>query len=387
MISVVCVYNNRMVLERCLLSSLERQNTRCDVVTVDNRDSAYDSAASALNHGAEQATGDWVLFVHQDVALISQNWLARAEDILERDSPKGWVGVVGLDTSGKLKGFMVDRAHLLGHPFDALSDVQTLDECLLVHRRLPQGQKYFDESLKGWHAYGVDACCAALRAGRKNYVIPLPIWHDSPSTNLSGLAESHEYVWHKHKSALKRIHTTCGTLPDDLYGRVNTSPSLSDRIKYRWRRINKRLYDIDGTDTGWFADALESLTLNEQVIECLHRPASEGNITARAFLPLPACNRVIHHRFSGLNTRGLESDCVIIAPDLAYAVPDETELVNGMVCALRRLIVCVGLGQLWRRPVTWRKLARLADTRHLTTSWGDARILIFQFGNETNHQS
>ena len=384
MISVVCVYNNRALLERCLLSSLERQNTHCDVITVDNRDSAFASAACALNHGAEATIGEWVLFAHQDVALLSQDWLARAEDILERDSPKGWVGAVGRDHRGKLKAFMLDRAMLLGHPFDSLEKVQTLDECLLIHRRLPHGQKYFDEALSGWHAYGVDACCAAIRAGRKNYVIPLPIWHDSPSTNLSGLAESHEYVWRKYKSALQRIHTTCGTLPDDLYGKVNTGPTLSDRIEYRMRRLSKRLYDIDGPEAGWFADALESLTLNEQVIECLHRPASEENITAEAFLPLPTRKRVIHHRFSGLNVRGLESDCVVIASDLAYSVPDETELVSEMSRALRRLIICVSLSQLWRRPITWRKLARLADTRYLTTSWGGARILVLLFGNETN---
>src|SRR5262249_3501741 len=152
----------------------------------------------------------------------------------------------------------------------------------------PSGQKYFDEALSGWHAYGVDACCAAIREGRKNYVIPLPIWHDSPSTNLSGLAESHEYVWRKYKSALHRIHTTCGTLPDELYGKANTSPSLSDRIEYRMRRLSKRLYYMDGTDAGWFPAALDSLTENEKVIDCLHRPTSDDDITAEAFQPLPS---------------------------------------------------------------------------------------------------
>jgi len=377
MISVVCVYNNRDVLEQRLLNSLERQNTRYDVVTVDNRGGAFASAAKALNHGAERASGEWILFVHQDVALLSQDWLACAEDILERDSPTGWVGLAGCDTRGKLKGFMLDRAALFGQPFDALSEVQTLDECLLIHRRLLQGQKYFDEAVPGWHAYGVDACCAALRAGKKNYVIPLPIWHDSASTNLPGLAEAHAYVWRKHKSDLQRIYTTCGTLPD-LYGWAKKGPSVSDRIRYRMRGLSKRLYGLNEPEPAWFAETLESLTEDEQVVECLHRRFSTEEVTASGFVPQPVRRRSIRHKFSGLDACDLKSDCVVIAPDLARSIPDEIESVDEMARGLRRLIICVNLGHLWRRPTTWRKLLRQAVARYLTTSWDNTSVLILQ---------
>jgi hypothetical protein len=39
MISVVCVYNDREMLERRLLNSLEQQGARCERIVVDNRDS------------------------------------------------------------------------------------------------------------------------------------------------------------------------------------------------------------------------------------------------------------------------------------------------------------------------------------------------------------
>jgi glycosyl transferase family 2 len=383
MISVVCVYNNRALLERRLLSSLEQQRTCYEVVTVDNRDNVFASAASALNHGADRAAGKWVLFAHQDVALISQDWLAQAEDILECDSPTGWVGSVGVDACGKVKGFMIDRARLLGRPFYALDDVQTLDECLLIHRRLPRGQKYFDEALGGWHAYGVDACCSALRAGLKNYVIPLPIWHDSPSTNISGLSEAHEYVWRKYKTAFQRIHTTCGLLPDALLTRVNAGPASSGGIRSRMRKLCKRLFAIVGPEGGWLPADLESLTVKEQVIECLHRPAPVGNMVAEAFHPTPARRRVIHHKFCGLNASRLESDCVVISPDLAYAVLDEPELIREMARSLRRLIICVSLGQFCKRPVPWLKLTRLADAGY-TAYWDGGCVLILQFVNEAS---
>jgi glycosyl transferase family 2 len=380
MISVVCVYNDLALLERRLLGSLEQQNARHEVVTVDNRGNVFASAAGALNHGAERATGEWVLFAHQDVALLSQDWLARAESILERDSPTGWVGSAGRDACGELKGFMLDREHLLGGPFQTLDEAQTVDECLLIHRRLPRGQKYFDEALGGWHAYGVDACCSALRAGLKNYVIPLPIWHDSPSTNISGLTAAHEYVWRKHKTAFQRIHTTCGTLPDALRERINAGSTLPGRIRSRIRRLCKRLFNMAWPGSGWLSAGLESLTLNEQVVEFLHYPAPTDSITAEAFHPAPDRRRVIHHRFFGLDARRLESDCVVIASDLAAAVPDGLKLVCEMARSLRRLIICASLDQLWRRPAAWGKLARLANARYMTRCDGKY-VLILQLGN------
>jgi len=52
MISVVCVYNNREMLERRLLNSLEQQSALCELIVVDNRDGAFAGAAKALNHDA-----------------------------------------------------------------------------------------------------------------------------------------------------------------------------------------------------------------------------------------------------------------------------------------------------------------------------------------------
>ena len=57
MISVVCVYNNLEILENRLLNSLELQNTRYDVITVDNRRARFAGAANVLNHGVATARG------------------------------------------------------------------------------------------------------------------------------------------------------------------------------------------------------------------------------------------------------------------------------------------------------------------------------------------
>ena len=73
MISVVCVYNNEAILKVALLRSLQSHTATFEPILLDNRDSRYKSAAQALNEGARRATGDFIMFVHQD------RWLADAE--------------------------------------------------------------------------------------------------------------------------------------------------------------------------------------------------------------------------------------------------------------------------------------------------------------------
>jgi len=73
-ISVVCVYNNKTILEDCLLKSLHVQTTEYESILVDNTEGRFKSASKALNFGAGNAKGKYVMFVHQDVDLCSNSW-------------------------------------------------------------------------------------------------------------------------------------------------------------------------------------------------------------------------------------------------------------------------------------------------------------------------
>ena len=83
MISVICVYNDEWILQNCLLKSLSEQKAVFELITIDNRENRFESAAEALNYGGKKAAGDYLLFVHQDVDLCSDAWLGRTEDILD----------------------------------------------------------------------------------------------------------------------------------------------------------------------------------------------------------------------------------------------------------------------------------------------------------------
>ncbi|MGI8996504.1 MAG: glycosyltransferase family 2 protein [Pyrinomonadaceae bacterium] len=368
MISVVCVYNDEEMLAARLLKSLREQTAAHEVIAVDNRAGRFESGAAALNHGARQAKGEWLAFAHQDVSFIAADWLARAERMLEELQPAGWVGSAGVTKAGEFRGWLLDRARLLGAPFDGFAEVQTLDECLLICRRKSEGESYFDEELSGWHAYGVEACCRANAEGRRNYVIPLPVWHDSRSTNMAGLEEAHDYVWRKHGSRLGRIATTCGVLPDIYAGRPGRAAVFLKRVEmWTW----KKLHGLGGFRTEYVEqldEGLELLTKDAFLIESLHRPAPHGIIEARAFLPQPAAARRVLHRFRNLAAlahEDLQADCVVVMPELAVELLSNEEETCPLFERTRLLLVCLNVGDMLAQPRLWRRLQRRAVNRYI----------------------
>jgi hypothetical protein len=377
MFSIVCVFNDERVLNERLLSSVATQTEAHEVISVNNVAGRFDQAATALNWGAEQARGNWLLFAHQDVAFLSSDWLARAKHFLESESAEGWYGVAGLTMSGKLRGFMLDRTMLLGGPFAEKIQVQTLDECLLIHRHQPDGVKYFDEAVPGWHAYGVEACCAAIQSGAANYVLPLPIWHDSKSTNLQGLEEAHRYIWDKHGSALGRIATTCGNLPDTYGWRKPHHAAFGKLCNRIHNSYDYWLAGYPGTATEDFEEKLEYLTESENVVECLHTTSWHTPIKAKGFVRFPRRSRQILHRFSGRDFDDLNSDCIVVATDLSERRDGNFDWLRDLSRRVRRVILCVE----WQRDASFRKalnaLMQDAQTAQWTKHWdGTARAIL-----------
>ena len=53
MLSFVCVYNNRQILDEYLKKSLDKQNSQdYELMLIDNQENKYTSATTALNTGA-----------------------------------------------------------------------------------------------------------------------------------------------------------------------------------------------------------------------------------------------------------------------------------------------------------------------------------------------
>jgi hypothetical protein len=375
-ISVICVYNDQEMLERRLLASLRSQVAEHEVLMLDNRRSAFQSAAPALNRAARGARGQWLMFAHQDVCLLSERWLAEGEKLVTACEDLGWAGVYGMAADGIGRGLLRDRAALRGAPFQAPTEVQTLDECILICRREKDDYSYFDEGVPGWHAYGVEACCSAMRGGRHNFAIPAPIWHDSRSTNVIGLGDAQSYVWSKHGAALPHIYTTCGFLPESLSAGDRIGARLWTRGVRLVQRMAHRGRGFRGGYHVWFHDSLEALTEDEAEVDCLHSEAAFSPIEAEAFVPQPKRPRRIVHRFVGADAGMVGTRTVVIAPDLAAELADIAVLKWSQV-GVRRVVVCLDVKDARRRASLWRSLCRESTDRILSKQLDGTRTAIF----------
>lgn len=216
MISVVCVYNNRAILDECLLKSLKDQTTDFELITLDNTRSQFTSASEALNQGGSLAKGDYILFIHQDIVLESESWLHDLEQSLGELDNLGVVGVAGRSAdewevvTNITHGIPPDRASRFH--VTAPMKVQTIDECAFVVPKSVFNQLRFDEeTCYHWHLYSVEYCLSANRLGYSAYVLPLELYHKSEGASMSkDYFLVLEKVIEKHKEEYSKIYTAMG---------------------------------------------------------------------------------------------------------------------------------------------------------------------------------
>ena len=152
MISIVCVYSDEEILRDVLIKSLQCQTAEYELITIDNRQNIYRSAAEALNHGGEIAKGHYIMFVHQDVRLGSDCWLEEAERTLTSVKDLGVAGIAGQAERGntwaeRCRWSIGEASEFLGEDRAVQSpeEVQTLDKCLLIVPKPVFGKLQFDD--------------------------------------------------------------------------------------------------------------------------------------------------------------------------------------------------------------------------------------------------
>ncbi len=230
MFSIICVYNDYEILSNYLLKGLEKQSICFEKILIDNTNGKFSSSAEALNYGANKASGDYLMFVHQDVELESDSWLKDVHDILDALPKLGIAGVAGVVSEGEIN---IDRYRNIikheippkkwGNKIFSPELVETLDECLLIVPKNVFNELKFDEiCCDGWHLYGVDYCLSAHEYGFNVFVLPVMIYH-SAHHNFSNFEVIFKFKHHpdgyysilnnvlnKHNNYFDVIHTTCG---------------------------------------------------------------------------------------------------------------------------------------------------------------------------------
>ncbi len=208
-LSVICVYNDPQKLETYFQSGLSIQTVPVEVVLLDNTAHQFASAAEALNFGASQAKGRYLVFMHQDILL---------------ETPTAWQELLGYFNSGysligvsgmrKVYPFMMSNVTTGTHDPHAAANwictkvrkptkVETFDECFFAMTREVYDLLRFDEVLcDNWHMYGVDLCLSAKERGISAWVVPIKMHHQSGGCinkafvyNLLAVIQKHRIVW------------------------------------------------------------------------------------------------------------------------------------------------------------------------------------------------
>ena len=174
----------------------------------------FDSASRAYNYGLMKATGELLIFAHQDV-YIPDSWhqqmlsaIAMAENMPHPWAVLGVVGVNGSQGAAKGCSWSTGLAREVGLPVDQPVPAVSLDELILVVRK--SSGLLFDKNLPGWHLYGTDIVQAALTQGLGAYIIHAPVIHNSlPVMRLdAGFSECYRYLCRKWCRRLP-IQTCC----------------------------------------------------------------------------------------------------------------------------------------------------------------------------------
>ena len=213
--SIICVYNNRDKLDHFLLKSLEGQSATFEFIGIDNQAGKFASAPQVLNEAAKGAKFDHLMFVHQDVALSSSDWLADVQNTLKQVRRYGAVGVAGAAGSG------VHASVSHGVPPQPASKrrlkrpkaVQTLDGCLMIVPKSIFAEQGFDEeTCRGWYLYVADYCLDLDRRGLKVYVLPHGIYHEGtgPSSDPSVYESARRALLMKHREHVRKVYMTIG---------------------------------------------------------------------------------------------------------------------------------------------------------------------------------
>ncbi len=187
-VGLISASHNTVILSKNLLrSDMCTKYTPVIQTGYNNISTAYNEATespvlrqglAACETSLNNTALSYYIYLHHDVFLPSSFeylltlWLEHL-----KDEDWGVLGVAGVKLLGRAKaniGYISDRGKAWGTALKKPKEVDTLDELMLITK----GDYVFDEELD-LHFYGADICMQAKAQGRKNYVIPAFVEHNS----------------------------------------------------------------------------------------------------------------------------------------------------------------------------------------------------------------
>ncbi len=231
MITVICCYNDKEMLEDFVCKSLARQSVECKRIFIDTRRLNFNSAASAYNslldnpqkYGVEVT--DYLVFTHQDIDFNESDFLVRLEEFLA-SHPDDVVGFIGMSelrrVTTNVRRRSCDEYYGSRRVVD-YEEVLSVDECCFAMSYDLWRKVRFDEWVcDHWHQYAVEFCYnARKKVTSKTYVSPLRIYHKEGLDSGGLYTDSHflRSIWRmvrKHRDVAPTIYTPCYIVPTAL---------------------------------------------------------------------------------------------------------------------------------------------------------------------------
>ena len=189
MMSIICVYNNKEILEDYLITSLESQSEDYELILVDNRKNKFKSASSALNYGASNASGDYYVFAHQDIFFSDSDWIKNTISQIKELNNVGIVGVAGKTTDSLVRSNIkqgIPSVDVSPYKLEKAEKASTLDECLfIIPKKVFENYKLNETACPDWHLYAVEYVYNIKNAGFEAYLIPTSLEHRSKGASMS----------------------------------------------------------------------------------------------------------------------------------------------------------------------------------------------------------
>lgn len=232
-ISLISVYNNQQLLDEMVASAKKQKNVEVELITIDNTNKRFSSASKALNYGTDKATGDVLVFLHQDIEFMNDDVLEFIYDYATENKTTVF-GSAGVNDKGTDKNVKILTA-MYGYEgenktIDKPTKALTLDECLIACHQSCMKKLRFDENIcDGWHLYGADLCLQAIDfAGMFVYAVPMNVWHKSGGCADTSYFDTQDKLAEKYK----KYHTVINTTNSFVY----TNP-----FKRKLARIYRKL--------------------------------------------------------------------------------------------------------------------------------------------------
>lgn len=221
MITVVCCFNDVAKYNTILKPSLEKQlDVQFEIVTIDNTEGDYCSAADAFNHAMKNVKYEYVVFLHQDFAFSDKYALKMIYVELSKLDYRCVIGAAGA-VKDKKAGF---TKKIIGRDRNIISNlkprfldtstglrkVETVDECCFALSKRLWEEHHFDNTICfSWDLYAVEMCLYARVQGGNCYVVPIRGIHLSYGKMGKDFFRSLQLLSTAYCEKIDYIITTC----------------------------------------------------------------------------------------------------------------------------------------------------------------------------------